>query len=1837
MNSPRIAIVGMACRYPGVSNPTELWQDVLARRRAFRDLPEDRVSARYRGGADEPDRAYVRRAAVLRDWAFDREQFKIPGGLYRATDQAHWLALETAAAALADTGYENGVGLSGDDVGVLLGNSLTGEFSRASVMRLRWPFVADAAATALEAGGVAPEVAADVLKHMERRYKEPFPVPGTETLTGALSNTIAGRVCNYFNFRGTGYTVDGACASSLLAVMTAGRALVAGELDFALAGGVDMSIDPFELVGFSRLGALAQDEMRVYDAAPTGFLPGEGCGVVALMRADDAERAGLRIYAEIIGWGTSSDGQGGLSRPTSGGQVLAMRRAYAMAGLAPAAPQLLEGHGTGTPVGDATEIEALLTIRGTVTEGAAALGSVKANIGHTKAAAGVAGLIKATLAVHHAVIPPVTGCERPHPLLDGGASLRLPLTAEAWQDPTRWAGVSSMGFGGINGHLVLRSAPGSEPSAGGTITPALRRWAGDPGGPEVLVVAAGSRSDLVRRLQTLQAAAPALSDAEVRDVAASMWHQGEADGPWRAALVVDSPAELARAAAAAAEAAADWDGHLFVDRARGVALGADRFRTRVGLMFPGQAAPVRPRLAWWAAPDGMADLVVDTGDRPTTETDAAQPAILRQEVAALRWLEELGVTAVAAVGHSLGEIAALHWGGALSARAAVELAARRGEVMARYGTPGSTMATIAASTDEVRRLVDGLPVVVAAHNAPAQVAVAGATPAVETAVHRARAAGRRATVLPVSHGFHSPAMQPAVGPLRAVLADTCLADLRRPVISTVTGRDHVGTEVAMRTALADQLTAPVLFEEALGTLADRCDVLVEAGPGSILAGLAAAIRPDIPAVSIDCAGSARSHAETIAVLAAGAGADLRAWFAARPHRSLRWDAVPRFVASPCEERDGWADAEALPQPDADESSPGPAESDEAQPVSGDVGAIVRQRLAAALELPTSAVRPGCSVLGDLHLSSLQVVQLVNGIAADMGVRTPDVPMIAQATVGDLVVLLENAQPAGASATVVGVDNWVRTFEHRWLPFLAGTTDRTQWRVVAPSGHWARSLAADDADGLLMVLPREAGIDRVAALIECAAAGPTREVLLIHDGHPAAAGLARSVCTEVDPWTTTVLQVPSLAHRVEPQDLGDKEGRRFKELRMGADGLTEVLGTVLRPLAAAGPQVLRAGDVCLVTGGPRGITAACAQALSVRTGCVLVFLGRTDADDAGIADAMAELRTQTEAHYVRCDLTDTAAVGAAIARAREFGPVRGIVHGAGLNTPRRLGEISAASLAGTIGPKVDGLVALLAEVGEDLDLLVGFGSIIGRQGLVGQAEYAIANDWLRVVLEEWAQQHPACRTHALEWSVWADIGMGARMDVLDSLRSQGVDPIPAERGVAAFLDVLDDPACPVTLLVTSRFPASHTLTIPASPDRLHRFAERSVVALAGVEAVLDADVSFGTDPYLDDHRIDGVPVLPAVVGMEAMMQAAVAAGVTAPSAMADVVFRSPITVDEQSALTLRTAALVEGSRTRVVLRDSGDRFAENRFQGVVMPAGAEPEPYAPSIAPEADDCARALYGPLFFHGERFRRLLHVERLSTFRLEAWIDAVDTPAWFAQYHSNDLLLGDPGAHDATIHVLMTCIPHRCVLPESAESFTVWHRPAGPMKVVATETAHTSHDYAFDVDLVRPDGLVAARWRGLRLRRIGDRAWPEGLPEMLVAPWAARRLVESGAAPGVELVGPVSALRGTRDDRSVPVAVCEMGAPVRLDDSDRAAAGQWAAAGGGDPRRGEARVAVARELLGAVQDDSGRRLVGVDLRTLAEDVAVADVGPVRVVFAECRVAGRPAPLLVGVAVDRA
>jgi enediyne polyketide synthase len=937
-----VAIIGVACRFPGASEPAGFHRLTLAGYRLFRPV------AGWPGGELH--------AALLDDWAPAPMSAEDP----RDTAPVRKLAAEMTALALSDAGLREAAGRS--RTGLIVASSTPG--------------LSDSVREEL---GFATDV--------------PYP--------------------------------RAAYLSSLHAVVAAAQALQAGDLDLAVAGGAELGLDPVWLALQVRAGTLGTSQMRVYAANPAGLLPGDGCGVVVLARLADARAADVPVYAEIAGWTAEAVGSTGVTGPTGPtvvtgstgltdfigamGATRAMGatgagsgpspdepealRAYLRAGVDPADIQLIEGEGTGIAAADLAELTTFTRLRrGAGT--ALALGAVSADIGYSRAAAGIASLIKTTLAMVEGTIPPGTGCPRPHPLVESrDALLRLPEQPEPWPDDTEGAGrtrlaaVNSPGIDAADGlaavhgltgstevagvHLVLRREAGNDgragrrrrtaegeaegsdaasrsagrtaegsdaayrsagrtdgreeasppagrtaerreeasPSAGRTaegpeaLPPSAGRTDGreealpsagsagrprDPGritiraagrmresasDPSVFAVCGGNPGELAGRLDAIAASVEGLAEAELREVARHLAFGalGASDrgAPVRMALTAATPGQLAGRARSAARLLRAGAPAAAADPGIHVSAGATG---RVVVLFGGLAG-----------------------------SGLTYSALLAASLAALRTLERLGVRPGAGVGYSLGELSGLAWADCVPAAEAARLAAQCDQVLRGCACAPAAMVRIEADAETARGLCAPDRLHIAAYEGPRTHVLAGSTAGVRELSRRAAALGIPADVLPSMHALHSPAMTGCTAPLRGVFAGTRFAPPRRRLVSTITGRLIMpGDDLAEQ--MSRQLSAPVLFTQAMTLAAGEADLIVVAGPDAGLAALAGECC-DAPAVAV--AGSAPAHPRDVArntpaavvaaLFAAGAITDLAPFMAAPgPADVLARHQIPRM-------------------------------------------------------------------------------------------------------------------------------------------------------------------------------------------------------------------------------------------------------------------------------------------------------------------------------------------------------------------------------------------------------------------------------------------------------------------------------------------------------------------------------------------------------------------------------------------------------------------------------------------------------------------------------------------------------------------------------------------------------------------------------------------------------------------------------------------------------------------------------------------------------------------------------------------------------------------------------
>jgi acyl transferase domain-containing protein/acyl carrier protein len=881
-----LAIVGLGALFPRAEGLEAYWRncregvDCITEIPASHWRPEDYFDA----DPKSPDMTYARRGGFLPPVRLNPMELGVSPNALEATDSAQLLGLEVARRALEDAGYgPAGRAFDRDRASVVLGVTGTLQLVIPLGARLGHPLWRKA----LREAGVDDARAEDAVRRIADGY-----VPWKEdSFPGLLGNVVAGRIANRLDLHGTNCVVDAACASSLSALHLAFLELAAGRSDLVVTGGVDTFNDIFMYMCFSKTPALSPTgDARPFDAAADGTVLGEGIGMMVVKRLADAERDGDRVYALVRGIGSSSDGKGdAIYAPTKEGQVRALRSAYRAAGVSPATVGLLEGHGTGTKVGDAVEVAALEEVfREARPEGTwCALGSVKSQVGHTKAAAGSAGLLKAALALHHKVLPPTLKVTRPLERLAGGTTpFYLDTAKRPWLPPRghpRRAGVSSFGFGGSNFHCVLEEH--------GTLR-AAPDWDGDV---QVVPFAADSREGIAAALAGWPRDLPW---ADLRSRAAAARKGFEPARRCRLVLCVErGRSDLAKLLDGARSLLERPGGRPSWSTPDGAHYAEGPAPGRLGVLFPGQGSQYTGMLrdlscrfpemldalaeadelfAGDAGPGAgprLSDLVYPpasfaAGGRERQEealraTQAAQPAIGAVSLGALRVLEGFGVSPDAVAGHSYGELLALCAAGRFDGRALHRLSGLRGRLMADGRVDQGAMLAVQAPLDSVERVLreDRLDLVVANRNAPNQAVVSGATVEIERAAASFATREIRSRRLPVAAAFHSPLVAHARDPMRAALGETEFLPPRIPVYADGTAEVYPADPDAAREVLASQLAMPVEFVRIVENMhAAGVRTFFEVGPGARLGSLIGAILQDRPheVFSLDASSGNRS-------------------------------------------------------------------------------------------------------------------------------------------------------------------------------------------------------------------------------------------------------------------------------------------------------------------------------------------------------------------------------------------------------------------------------------------------------------------------------------------------------------------------------------------------------------------------------------------------------------------------------------------------------------------------------------------------------------------------------------------------------------------------------------------------------------------------------------------------------------------------------------------------------------------------------------------------------------------------------------------------------------------
>jgi phosphopantetheine--protein transferase-like protein len=845
--SIEVAIVGMAAVFPGAPDLTSYWSNILTGVDAIADAPASRWDPCFydpeAAATRHSDRLYCRRGGFVDEATFDPTRYGIMPAAVPGAEPDQLLALHVAAEALTDAGGEYHLG-DRSRVGVIIGRGgyLTPGLARLD-QRIR---TANQLVTTLHE--LLPDLADAELDRVRSAFQSRLGPERPEAAIDLVPNLVASRVANRLDLSGPAYTLDAACASSLLAIDHAVAELMSGRCDVVLAGGVHHCHDITLWSVFSQLGALSPSQrIRPFHRSADGLLIGEGTGMVMLKRLADA--GDDRIYAVIRGTGIASDGRASsLMSPRAEGQVLAIERAWQAAGLDPTEPGslgLLEAHGTATPTGDQTELTSLTRVFGPP-NGAGhdiGIGSVKSMIGHTMPAAGIAGLIKAALAVHHGILPPTLHCDDPHPTL---AQTRFaPVTAaRPWpstRDTPRRAAVDAFGFGGINAHAILEQLPETVRSR--RLTPA---------GPErVLLLAAATPAELARHLQVPDTDLLDRDDARIPPPG----------GPCRLAIIAPTARRLALARRIVGQGT-PWRGRDDIWFTASP-LNSKSEPSQLAFVFPGLEHGFEPRTTDVA--DHFQLDRPDLGDTTVLSRHGLDVlAVGRLLDAALR---RLNVVPDLVAGHSIGEWNAMTAAGIYPHRAVEELIASFDP--AALHVPGLVFAALGCGAERAAQAIGGLDGVVVSHdNCPHQSIICGEEAIVSAILERLRACGVTGQVLPFRSGFHSPMLAPYLGPILDIFACLPVRPPLLPIWSATAVDRYPDNPDRIRDLATRHLVEPVRFGPLVRRLyGTGVRAFVQVGTGSV-PGFVADTLADLPHLAVTANTPRRSGLEQLRRVAA---------------------------------------------------------------------------------------------------------------------------------------------------------------------------------------------------------------------------------------------------------------------------------------------------------------------------------------------------------------------------------------------------------------------------------------------------------------------------------------------------------------------------------------------------------------------------------------------------------------------------------------------------------------------------------------------------------------------------------------------------------------------------------------------------------------------------------------------------------------------------------------------------------------------------------------------------------------------------------------------------------
>ncbi|GLK42850.1 type I polyketide synthase [Novosphingobium resinovorum] len=1691
--SSAVAIVGMACRFAGARGPEEFWSLLSEGRDGIETYSEEELLAAGVSPALLRNPDYVRRGAPLADMeCFDAALFGLSKRDAAVMDPQHRHFLECSWEALEDAGHtpQGFAEGTGGVIGVFAGSGHNAYM----------PY------NLLTNGKLVNEVGLFLLRH-----------------TSNDKDFLTTRVSYLFDLKGPSINVQTACSTSLVSIHMAAQSLLSGECDMALAGGTSIELPHRRGYLYEQGEILSPDGLcRPFDADSKGTVFGSGVAVVALRRLEDAMAAGDHIHAVIRGSAINNDGAGkvGYLAPSVDGQAAVIAEALAVSGIAPSAIDYVEAHGTGTPIGDPIEVAALRQVfaQSGARPEPCALGSVKANIGHTDTAAGAAGVIKVALAMRHAELPPVPhfGAANPECALDTGL-FRVQATSAPWlrrDDRPRRAGVSSLGVGGTNAHIVMEEAPPRAPSGPSRRRQLLMTSGATQGAADANAAALSAYFGAQHSAATPSVIASEAKQSRAVDAASGLprpfgarndeageegcvladaaftLNTGRRALAWRRFAVGQDGAEAAAALETASRQSSAKQvcvpgrpvafqfcggGLQHVDMALGLYQTEATFRADVDKGLAVLARIGVPDLKRWLFPvEADRDAAAAELERPSN----ALPALFIVQTALARFWMALGIAPAAMIGHSCGEYAAAHVAGVVDLEAGLRIVHARGRLFETTAKGG--MISVPLSEAELAPM---LPpgVSIATINAPSLCVVSGAADAVAAFLDDLRAREIEAQPIPIEVAAHSAMLDPILPEFRALLKTITLRAPQTPFASNLTGRWVSAAEATDPEYWVRHLREPVRYTDGLECLLGEADqVLLEVGPGRAMTSLARqhpARKASQPVVA-----SMRHAGEDVAddqrllealgeLWALGVEIDWTAWWG--EERRLR---VPlptyRF-----ERERHWIEPGASLHTAA---SGGDADTRLALGDWGYEPVWSREDPVAGEAVGGAAGGPALVLCDDDGFGASLAARLRKA-----GVETVTVHAATRfaASAADAFALRPDVREDWARLFVrLGRDGRMpRQVYHCWLAGGVAAPKRRDAAILDRGLHaliaMVPELAAQVDEGPVVVALVTDKAQRVAGDADLMPLKAT------------AIGAARTVSAEYPGLEVRAIDIDLAA--VNAADLADAviaevSGPRASgdvALRAG-ERWTLAYRNAREPLAEGQPTWLREGGVYLVTGGLGGLGLSIADHLARGYKARLALVGRSALPPRGewaqrlasgdlplgVEDKVRKLlaleAAGADVELIVADVADAKALAKGVRKAvSRFGPIDGVFHAAGALDDGLIETRSRKAVDAVLRPKIAGTLALEEALkGQAPGFLLLFSSVSAFAGLPGQVDYAAANAFLDAYAQS-RRSDARTRVQSVGWSQWAEVGMAAALGGREGGAPEGgMGALPDDLGAGKAIE--------------------------------HPFLER-LCTISDDEFVVTGILTPVRHWVLDEHRVvDAGALLPGTSFLE-MSRAAVALVHQGALELSDFTFLKPFAVPDGEARGLRVHVRRRGAsgwKVTILGRpEQGGEWIEHAH-GVVRPHTLTPLRSTLDLGAIAERCSPAICGgadqPMMNFGPRWDTL--VQALASPHGEALLQLELPAAYTAEAEAMGL---HPALLDFATAGAQTLIPGRDRSRDFYAPFTyrrfLLHAPLPALAWSHIRLVSSDGQTAvFNVTITDADGLVVAEVREFTMMHMGDAA---------------------------------------------------------------------------------------------------------------------------------------------------